>query len=174
MKRCMPVVLLLVAVLVGAACGSDDATTVGATATTHAHDHGVAVADGSTTTASSVGTTAPETVSTVAGGKPHFDTPEAAMRYLARAWNADDQVSLRHVTNPSARDELDAMHDVAVNLTLKGCEERSWLGDYICTFSHDFPADASGHRRSGKGEAVFIAGPADTPGWYMTVFESCS
>ncbi len=24
------------------------------------------------------------------------------------------------------------------------------------------------------GHAMFLVGPADTPGWYMTVFESCS
>lgn len=99
------------------------------------------------------------------------------MRYLAAAWNADDVVSLKHVTNPSARDELDAMHGVAVNLRLKRCDHNP-IGDYTCYFAHDYPPHPSttmpleheGH----TGEAVFLVGPADTPGWYMTVFESCS
>ena len=86
-------------------------------------------------------------------------------------------MSLKHVTNPSARDELDNMHGVATNLRLNHCEKQD-AGDYVCTFDHDYPPRASttmpiahaGH----TGEAVFLVGPADTPGWYMTVFESCS
>jgi hypothetical protein len=115
---------------------------------------------------------------TVVNGKPHFATPEEAMRFLADSWNRDDIVSLKHVTDPSARDELDAMHGVAVNLTLKRCDKNP-AGDYTCYFSHDYPPHSSTtapekHRPDGKGEAVFLVGPADTPGWYMTVFESCS
>jgi hypothetical protein len=30
----------------------------------------------------------------------HFDTPEAAMRYLAAAYNRDDLAALKKVTNP--------------------------------------------------------------------------
>src|SRR5262249_14340726 len=56
------------------------------------------------------------TPSTIDDSVQHFDTPEAAMRYLAAAWNADDQVALRHVTDPSARDQLDGMHAEAANL----------------------------------------------------------
>jgi hypothetical protein len=115
------------------------------------------------------------TATTVA--KPHFDTPEAAMRYLAAAWNANDLVSLKHVTNPSARDELDAMHGVATNLRLNHCDKNP-IGDYSCHFDHDYPPHPSTTmplEHEGKtGEAVFLVGPADTPGWYMTVFESCS
>src|SRR5690348_12791216 len=41
---------------------------------------------------------------------PHFDTPEAAMRYLATAWNAMDMTSLKHVTDPNARQLLIDMY----------------------------------------------------------------
>src|SRR4051812_16507594 len=72
------------------------------------------------TTSTSLATTT--TSITMVDGKPHFDTPEAAMTYLAAAWNAHDTVALKQVTDPSARDELDAMHEVAVNLQLDRCE----------------------------------------------------
>jgi hypothetical protein len=102
-------------------------------------------------------------------GPPHFDTPEAAMRYLATAWNSNDLVDERHVTNPAARDLLDQMHSMAVNLRLSGCTERP-QGDYSCSFVHDYPAAL---HKAGHGQAVFIAGPARGPGWYMTVFVGC-
>jgi hypothetical protein len=127
------------------------------------------VASEPTTTSSSTTTTLATTTTTA--GSVHFDTPEEAMTYLAEAWNADDQVSLRHVTNPAARGELDAMHSEATNLQLDRCELNEGVGDYTCTFTHDYPAT---HPSAGEhGEAVFLAGPADKPGWYMTVFESC-
>jgi hypothetical protein len=49
------------------------------------------------------------------------------------------------------------------------------MGDYDCTFIHDYPPHASTTvpTTGETGTAVFIAGPADGPGWYMTVFESC-
>jgi hypothetical protein len=111
-------------------------------------------------------------------GKPHFATPEEAMRFLADAWNRDAIEALKHVTNPSARDQLNAMHGVAINLRLKHCDKNP-AGDYTCYFAHDYPPHASttmreAHHPNGEGEAVFLVGPADAPGWYMTVFERCS
>jgi hypothetical protein len=103
---------------------------------------------------------------------PHFDTPEAAMRYLALAWNNNDLVSLRHVTDPSARSQLLSMHSEAVNLRLDHCTKRP-QGDYLCTFSHDYPPGTSTTIAGGVGRAEFVVGPALTPGWYMTVFQSC-
>ncbi|MCU1373877.1 MAG: hypothetical protein JWO68_1163 [Actinomycetia bacterium] len=139
-----------------AGCGSGGGTSV--------------VAGMPTTTVPTTTTRASTTTSsiTMVNGKPHFDTPEAAMTYLAAAWNADDVVSLRHVTDPSARAELDAMHEVATNLELDHCDANE--GDYTCHFSHDHPDSVT----ESTGEAVFVVGPADTPGWYMTVFESCN
>jgi hypothetical protein len=103
---------------------------------------------------------------------PHFDTPEAAMTYLATAWNTNDVVWLRHVTNPAARAQLDAMHSEAVNLRLDHRDRRP-QGDNACTFRHDYPAATATTMPGGIGEAVFLVGPALTPGWYMTVFQSC-
>lgn len=103
---------------------------------------------------------------------PHFDTPEAAMTYLASAWNRNDQVELDHVTNPAARAELAGMHDEAVNLRLNHCDRRP-VGDYVCFFDHDYPAGTSTTLPGGVGHATFLVGPALTPGWYMTVFEGC-
>jgi hypothetical protein len=103
---------------------------------------------------------------------PHFPTPEAAMTYLANAWNSNDQVALRHVTDPGARDALQAMHTEAVNLRLDHCTARP-QGDYVCFFNHDYPAGTATTLQGGVGHAVFLVGPAATPGWYMTVFQGC-
>jgi hypothetical protein len=104
---------------------------------------------------------------------PHFATPQAAMAYLASAWNRNDQTELGYVTNPAARDALSAMRTDAVNLRLDHCDPRTGAGDYICYFKHDFlPGTAPSP--GAVGQAVFLAGPAGTPGWYMTVFETCN
>jgi len=93
------------------------------------------------------------------------------MRYLAAAFNARNRVDLNHVTNPAARAQLSNMHSEATNLKLDSCTRRP-QGDYQCTFSHEFPpSDAT--RGPDAGHAVFLVGPALTPGWYMTVFVSC-
>lgn len=101
----------------------------------------------------------------------HFATPEAAMRYLATAWNHDDLVSLKHVTDPAARTELLGMKTEATNLRLNHCTRNAEQGDYTCYFDHDYPKGYTGTK--GEGKAVFTVGPADRPGWYMTYFESC-
>jgi hypothetical protein len=149
--------LVALALLVLTGCAGDDDTPVGVT--------------GTTARASST------LVTTLVNGKPHFASPQDAMRFLADAWNRDDLVSLKHVTNPAARDELDAMHGVATNLQLKRCDKNP-IGDYTCFFAHDYPVRPSTtaplSHHGDRGEAVFLVGPADTPGWYMTVFESCS
>jgi len=104
--------------------------------------------------------------------RPHFDTPEAAMTYLAAAWNKNDLISLRHVTDPAARDELDGMHSEAANLRLDHCDLQP-AGDYQCVFDHGYPSGYTPPAGTTEGQAVFLVGPADTPGWYMTVFVSC-
>jgi hypothetical protein len=102
---------------------------------------------------------------------PHFDTPQAAMIYLASAWNARDAAALGHVTTPAARVQLDAMRSGAVNLRLDHCD-RQIAGDYLCYFKHDFPTGKlSGP--AGAGAAIFLVAPALRPGWYMTVLETC-
>jgi hypothetical protein len=93
------------------------------------------------------------------------------MTYLATAWNSNDLVSLRHVTNPDARQQLDQMHAEATSLRLDHCDANP-AGDYTCHFQHDYPAGYS-VPPDALGEAVFLVGPAETPGWYMTVFQGC-
>jgi hypothetical protein len=104
-------------------------------------------------------------------GRPavHFATPEAAMTYLAAAWNRNDLAALCQVTNPNARFLLNDMHREAVNLRLKKCETVD-VGRYSCTFVHDYPAKM---HKSGTGRTWLDVAAADNPGWYMTVFEGC-
>jgi hypothetical protein len=55
-------------------------------------------------------------IATPAYTGPHFDSPEAAMRYLAAAWNRHDIVAMKRVTTPDGRAALIDMYDEAVNL----------------------------------------------------------
>ena len=102
---------------------------------------------------------------------PYFKTPEAAMRYLASAYNRHDTTALKHVTTPVARDNLEGMRTMADNLKLVSCEANRDRGDYVCEFVHDYPAKL---KKSGHGMAHFTAAPADKYGWYMTVLIDCS
>jgi hypothetical protein len=103
---------------------------------------------------------------------PSFSTPEAAMVYLASAWNRGDLAELKHVTDPVARDLLWNMHREATNLRLKDCTYDKQMRDYSCLFTHDYPVGYQGAK--GKvGNAVFRVGPVRRSGWYMTVYESC-
>jgi hypothetical protein len=101
----------------------------------------------------------------------HFDTPEAAMRYLAAAWNRGDITSLKHVTDPAARTELDNMHREATNLKLHHCTFTKGRGDYECYFTHDFPVGYKSE--TGHGTAEFTVGAADRPGGVKTNFVDC-
>jgi hypothetical protein len=107
----------------------------------------------------------------VAPRQLHFATPEAAMRYLASAYNRNDLAALKHVTTPEARNNLLFMRPNADNLQLVGCTANTGRGDYLCGFTHDFPATM---HLSGTGHAHFTAAPADKVGWYMTVLNDCS
>jgi hypothetical protein len=103
----------------------------------------------------------------VVPGSPYFRTPQAAMRYLVRAYNAGDLTALKHVTTPWGREELLRMRPEAPRLTLIGCT-RNPSGSYTCRFRHTYPAG-----RPGQGRAEFLVGPAVRHGWYLTVVESC-
>jgi hypothetical protein len=96
-----------------------------------------------------------------------FPTVEAAMSYLASAYNRHDTDDLRHVTTPEAREQLDGMRDIAPELRLKSC---TWGEDgyYECTFTHTYPKGAKG-----SGTMWVSVAPAAKPGWYMTVVEGC-
>src|SRR4051794_35545422 len=67
---------------------------------------------------------------------PHFETPEAAMRYLATAWNRMDMPALKHVTDPQARQLLIDMYREAADLKLDHCSPRKAFGDFECYFTH--------------------------------------
>jgi hypothetical protein len=100
-------------------------------------------------------------------GTPWFRTPQAAMRYLARAYSDRDDKALAQVTTPDARRNLIAMRGYAPALWLKSCA-RLAAGDYDCTFGHSVA-------KTGKrdGHALFRVAPAVRHGWYMTVLEDC-
>jgi len=100
-----------------------------------------------------------------------FATPQAAMRYLAAAYNRNDLAALKHVTTPEARNNLLFMRPNADNLQLVGCTANPGRGDYLCGFTHGFPAAS---HQTGTGHAHFTAAPADKVGWYMTVLNDCS
>lgn len=115
---------------------------------------------------------------------PYFATPEAAMRYLATAWNRHDLVALKHVTTQIAREALESMRTEAIDLQLVRCDRNTDRRDYDCTFRHGFPAGydpKAPHDDAGQGyaesttpgTASFVVGPATRSGWYMTVLESC-
>jgi len=52
-----------------------------------------------------------------------------------------------------------------------GCTANPGRGDYLCGFTHGFPAAL---HHSGTGHAHFTVAPADRVGWYMTVLNDCS
>ncbi|HEX4655611.1 MAG TPA: hypothetical protein VH274_07705, partial [Mycobacteriales bacterium] len=99
----------------------------------------------------------------------HFDTPEAAMTYLAAAWNRNDLADLCRVTNPNSRFLLNDMHREAVNLRLKSCD-RMDVGLYQCTFVHDYPKRMDRH---GHGQTWLEVAAADNPGWYLLDYVGC-
>jgi len=100
---------------------------------------------------------------------PHFATPQAAMRYLARAWNHHDLDALCHVTDPEARRLLAAMHHEAVHLRLSKCDYMT-VGLYACTFRHDYPRHL---HQTGVGHAFIEVAAARTPGWYSNGAVGC-
>jgi hypothetical protein len=110
-------------------------------------------------------------------GAPHFETPQAAMTYLAGAWNAHNVPEIDYVTDPNGRAELDSMAAVMVNLRFKSCTPNP-AGDYTCYFSHNIipstsPTTYPNPMNYPAGEAVFTVAPAQTPGWYLTNVIHC-
>src|SRR5438270_5149005 len=69
---------------------------------------------------------------------PYFATPQAAMRYLAAAWNRHDKVALWHVTTPDGRNALEPMRSEPTHLRLRSCT-RNHGRDHTCVFDHDDP-----------------------------------
>jgi hypothetical protein len=110
-------------------------------------------------------------------GTPHFSTPDAAMAYLAAAWNSGNVQEIDYVTDPAGRNQMNSMAAQMVNLQFKSCTENP-AGDYTCYFMHDIAQNVTGTTYPNPdgyppGEAVFTVAPAATPGWYLTEVEHC-
>jgi len=110
-------------------------------------------------------------------GVPHFDTPQAAMAYLANAWNTGNVQQIDYVTDPNGRAQLDSMASVMVNLRFDHCTSNP-AGDATCYFMHDVipstsPTTYPNPMNYPPGEAVFTVAPAATPGWYLTEVIHC-
>jgi hypothetical protein len=101
---------------------------------------------------------------------PHFRTPQAAMRYLAAAFNRNDATELHHVTTPASYKELKAMRSGAVNLRLVSCVANKGHGDYTCTFRHAYPKRL---HKKGYGSSDMLVAPAINPGWYLYALLDC-
>lgn len=92
-------------------------------------------------------------------------TPEAAMRHLVRAYNAQDAEALKDVTTPAAREMLDPMRKWAPDLRLVKCEA-AYRG-YDCTFTHAIKGSTK------RGDALLQVRPARKQGWYATLVLEC-
>jgi hypothetical protein len=86
------------------------------------------------------------------------------MIYLASKYNSHDATALRAVTTSQSYRELMQMRSEAVNLELRYCTPDHGRGDYICYFSHDYPASL---HQSGHGASEMLIAPALNPGWYL-------
>jgi hypothetical protein len=127
--------------------------------------------------AGTTGQTVPITQVCGSQGAPHFDTPDAAMTYLAAAWNAGDVREVDFVSDPAGRAQLDSMAAVMVHLRFKSCTSNPG-GDYTCYLMHDvFPSSSPTTYPNPMGyppgEAVFTVAPATGPGWYLTQVIHC-
>jgi hypothetical protein len=159
LKFCLPVALTIAAAIGVAGCGVA---------------HPVASAPvASAPVASAPAASAPVASAPVAMTasvvRPHFATPQAAMRYLAAAYNRDDVAAIHYVTTPASFKDLMAMRSEAVDLQLRSCASTG-RGDYLCVFRHRYPKRL---HDKGYGESQFIAAPAIRQGWYMYQFLNC-
>ena len=92
------------------------------------------------------------------------------MRYLAVAYNRNDLAALKR--HDRARRGTTAVHAAnADNLQLVGCTANAARGDYLCRFTHGFPAAMP---LPAPGRRISPVAPADRVGWYMTVLNDCS
>jgi hypothetical protein len=100
---------------------------------------------------------------------PHFATPQAAMAYLAAAYNSDDTAALHAVTNAQSFTSLQSMRTTDTNLRLTSCRPTGH-GDDECTFRYTYVGEGQHAARN----AMVTAAPALNPGWYMYRFiEGC-
>jgi len=105
----------------------------------------------------------------VDSGAVHFRTPEAAMRYLAKAWNCRDLAAVRHLTNPDSRNQMLAMATPTSRLSFSSCERFGTPGwrTWECTFDDVYPAGTTDTER--ELHQIFTVKPARGPGFYVAV-----
>jgi hypothetical protein len=113
---------------------------------------------------------APTATPTPTRPEPMFATPEAAMAYMAVAFDTGDLTALRKVTTPESRKELYDMWPDPVHLRLSRCDKESGGSSYVCYFPHDPP---KGMDPSSVPEATMVVEPAARPGWYMSELAEC-
>jgi hypothetical protein len=173
---------LLAAAIALASCGNSSPSNKAASAHTSSNATETTKATTTTTACSlnqSLGETGTLPVGSVcsSAGTPHFSSPNAAMAYLANAWNTGNVQEIDYVTDPAGRDQMNSMAAQMVNLKFKSCTENP-AGDYTCYFMHDIAPNVTGTTYPNPGgyppgEAVFTVAPAATPGWYLTEVEHC-
>jgi predicted lipid-binding transport protein (Tim44 family) len=100
---------------------------------------------------------------------PDFTTPQAAMAYLAGAYNSDDTTAMHAVTTPQAFTALLAMRPADANLQLESCTARA-PGDYVCSFQYTYTNTTASGQSPQSRSAMAIVAPALNPGWYLYKF----
>ena len=105
---------------------------------------------------------------------PHFDTPEAAMRYLVAAYNANNETNVEHVTTPDSRVEFEAERQWVKTFQFNRCTPNgapTW--DYTCVL--DIAATMPGVEVGNQvmDEVTVIVAPAARPGYYLAANEGC-
>lgn len=110
---------------------------------------------------------------------PHFDTPEAAMRYLVAAYNANNETNIRHVTTPGSRDQFEPERQWVKEFRFRSCTANgapSW--DYTCVLDivSTMPGVQAATDPTGNqimDEVTVLVAPAERPGYYLEANEGC-
>jgi hypothetical protein len=111
---------------------------------------------------------------------PHFATPDAAMRYLAAAYNSGNETAIRHVTTPDSRTQFEAERQWVKTFRFSDCTANgapTW--DYNCVL--DIIANVPGvspniDANTGlvvMDEVALLVAPAARTGYYVEANEGC-
>ncbi len=110
---------------------------------------------------------------------PHFDTPDAAMRYLVAAYNANNETNIRHVTTPDSRDQFETERQWVKEFRFRDCTPNgapSW--DYTCVLDilRTMPGVQAATDPAGNeimDEVTVLVAAAARPGYYLEANEGC-
>lgn len=111
---------------------------------------------------------------------PHFTTPDAAMRYLAAAYNSGNEAAIRHVTTPDSRGQFESERQWVKTFRFRDCTANgapAW--DYTCVL--DIVANAPGvspniDATTGAvvmDEVALLVAPAARTGYYLEANQGC-